>query len=179
MRRLWRKADAMTRNHSRRSLTTRALAPIFPPMTSQERLVQEIKTAMLAKDADRLSPLRMLKSAVGYTQIEKKTESLSEPDFIAVVQREIKKRRDSIEQFEKGGRPELAEKEKKEIGILETFLPKALSPDELEQLVKATIQELGATSKKEMGPVIKAVQAKAAGRADGKTISSLVGKLLP
>jgi uncharacterized protein len=104
---------------------------------------------------------------------------LSEPDFIAVVQKEVKKRRDSIEQFEKGGRPELAEKEKKEITVLETFLPKALSPEELEQLVKATIQEVGATSKKEMGPVIKAVQAKAAGRAEGKTISALVGKLLP
>jgi uncharacterized protein YqeY len=104
---------------------------------------------------------------------------LTEPDFVAVVQKEVKKRRDSIEQFEKGGRPELAEKEKKEITVLETFLPKALSPEELEQLVKATIQEVGATSKKEMGPVIKAVQAKAAGRAEGKTISALVGKLLP
>ena len=134
---------------------------------------------MLAKDAERLSALRMLKSAVGYAQIEKKTENLSEPDFIAVVQREVKKRRDSIEQFEKGDRPELAEKEKREIAVLETFLPKALSSEELEQLIKATIQELGATSKKEMGPVIKAVQAKAAGRAEGKTISALVGKLLP
>lgn len=148
-------------------------------MTSQERLSQEIKSAMLAKDADRLSALRMLKSAVGYVQIEKKTDNLAEPDFVAVVQREVKKRRDSIEQFEKGGRPELAEKEKKEITVLETFLPKALSPEELEQLVKATIQEVGATSKKEMGPVIKAVQAKAAGRAEGKTISALVGRLLP
>jgi Uncharacterized conserved protein len=148
-------------------------------MTSQERLSQEIKSAMLSKDADRLSALRMLKSSVGYAQIERKTENLTEPDFVAVVQKEVKKRRDSIEQFEKGGRPELAEKEKKEITVLETFLPKALSPEELEQLVKATIQEVGATSKKEMGPVIKAVQAKAAGRAEGKTISALVGKLLP
>ena len=148
-------------------------------MTSQERLAQEIKAAMLAKDADRLSALRMLKSAVGYTQIEKKTDNLSEPDFIAVVQREVKKRRDSIEHFEKGGRSELADREKKEIAVLETFLPKALSPEELEQLIKATIQELGATSKKEMGPVIKAVQAKAAGAAEGKTISALVAKLLP
>lgn len=148
-------------------------------MNSQERLVQEIKSAMLAKDQEKLSALRMLKSAVGYTQIEKKTETLSEADFVAVVQKEVKKRRDSIEQFEKGGRPELAEREKKEIAILEQFLPKALSPEELEQMVKATIQELGAATKKEMGPVIKAVQAKAAGRADGKTISSLVGKLLP
>jgi uncharacterized protein YqeY len=148
-------------------------------MNSQERLQQEIKSAMLAKDADRLSALRMLKSAIGYTQIEKKTETLSEPDFVAVVQKEVKKRRDSIEQFEKGGRQELADKEKKEILVLETFLPKALAPEELEQLVKATIQELGATSKKDMGPVIKSVQAKVAGRADGKTISGLVGKLLP
>ena len=134
---------------------------------------------MLAKDADRLSTLRLLKSAVGYAQIERKTESLTEADFVALVQKEVKKRRDAIEQFEKGGRPELAEKEKKEIPVLETFLPKALSTDELEQLVKAVIQELGATSKKEMGPVIKAVQAKAAGRAEGKTISGVVGKLLP
>jgi len=148
-------------------------------MGSQATLSQEIKAAMLAKDADRLSTLRLLKSAVGYAQIERKTESLSDGDFIAVVQKEVKKRRDSIEQFDKGGRPELAEKERKEILVLETFLPKPLSAEELEQLVKATIQELGATSKKDMGPVIKAVQAKAAGRADGKSISGLVGKLLP
>jgi uncharacterized protein YqeY len=148
-------------------------------MPTQETLSQEIKAAMLAKDADRLSTLRLLKSAVGYAQIERKTESLSEADFVAVVQKEVKKRRDSIEQFEKGNRPELAEKEKKEIVVLETFLPKPLSPDELEQLIKATILELGAATKKDMGPVIKAVQAKAAGRADGKSISSLVGKLLP
>jgi uncharacterized protein YqeY len=148
-------------------------------MGSQATLADEIKAAMLAKDADRLGALRMLKSAVGYAQIEKKTESLSEADFIGVVQREVKKRRDSIEQFEKGGRPELAEIEKKEIVVLETFLPKPLSPEELEQMVKATIQELNATSKKDMGPVIKAVQAKAAGRADGKTISTVVSRLLP
>ena len=138
-----------------------------------------MKAAMLARDADRLSTLRLLKSSVGYAQIERKTESLSEADFIGVVQKEVKKRRDSIEQFEKGGRQELADKEKKEITVLETFLPKALSAEELEQLVKATIQELGAASKQDMGPVIKAVQSKAAGRADGKTISGLVGKLLP
>src|SRR6266436_5563018 len=148
-------------------------------MSPQERLAAEMKSAMLARDAERLSALRMLKSAVGYAQLERKTENLSEADFVAVVQKEVKKRRDAIEQYEKGGRPELAAKEKTEIPVLEAFLPKALSPEELEQLVKATIAETGATSKKDMGPVIKAVQAKAAGRADGKTISGLVGKLLP
>ncbi len=148
-------------------------------MSAQERLSQEIKAAMLARDAERLSALRMLKSAVGYAAIERKTEILSEADFVSVVQKEVKKRRDASEQFAQGGRPELAEKERREILVLETYLPKPLSPDELEQLVKATIQELGASSKKEMGPVIKAVQAKVAGRADGKSISSAVGKLLP
>ncbi len=148
-------------------------------MALQERLAQEIKAAMLAKDADRLSALRMLKSALGYAQIERKTENLPDVEFVALVQKEVKKRRDSAEQFEKGGRAELAAKEKQEIAVLETFLPKPLSPGELEALVRATIQETGATSKKDMGPVIKAVQAKAAGSADGKTISTLVGKLLP
>src|SRR5215469_11544910 len=146
-------------------------------MSLQERISQEIKAAMLAKDADRLSALRMLKSALGYAQIEKKTENLSDADVVAIVQKEVKKRRDSVEQFEKGGRPELAAKEKQEISVLETFLPQPLSAEELEQLVRAAIQELGASSKKDMGPVVKAVQAKAAGRADGKTVSTLVGKL--
>ena len=148
-------------------------------MTLQEQLSQEIKAAMIAKDADRLGTLRLLKSALGYAQIEKKTETTSDADFITLAQKEVKKRRDSIEQFEKGGRPELAAKEKQEIVVLETFLPQAMSEAELEQLVRATIQELGATGKKDMGQVIKAVQSKAAGRADGKTISGLVGKLLP
>lgn len=148
-------------------------------MSLQERVSQEIKAAMLAKDADRLSALRMLKSALGYAQIERKTEQLADADVVAIVQKEVKKRRDSVEQFEKGGRPELAVKEKQEITVLEAFLPAAMTPEELEALVKATIQELGAASKKDMGPVIKAVQAKAAGRADGKTVSGIVGKLLP
>jgi uncharacterized protein YqeY len=148
-------------------------------MTLQERLGQEIKAAMLARDAERLGALRMLKSAIGYYQIEKKIESLPDADFVSLVQKEVKKRRDSIEQFEKGGRLELAEKEKKEITVLEQFLPKPLAPEELEQMVRETIAETGATSKRDMGAVIKAVQTKSAGRADGKSISQLVGKLLP
>ena len=147
-------------------------------MTLQDRLQQELKSAMLAKEAERLGTLRLLKSALGYLLIERKTEQLPDSEVIALVQKEIKKRRDAIEQYTAGGRPELAEKESREITILETFLPKPLSSEELEALVRATIQELGATSKKEMGAVIKAVQAKAAGRADGKTISAVVGAAL-
>ncbi len=148
-------------------------------MPLAEQLQQEIKAAMLAREAARLNALRMLKSAVGYVQIEKKTDALSDADFLAVVQREVKKRRDSAEQFTSGGRPELAANENAEIAVLEIFLPKQLSAEELEALVRATIQELGAIDKKQMGAVMKAVQAKVAGRADGKTISGIVGKLLP
>ena len=110
--------------------------------------------------------------------IEKKTDHLSDADVISLVQKEIKKRHDAIEQYTAGGRPELAQKEKRELAVLSTFLPQPLSAEELEQLVRATIHELGATGKKDMGPVIKAVQAKAAGRADGKSISGVVGRLL-
>jgi uncharacterized protein YqeY len=148
-------------------------------MTPLEKLSSEIKAAMLAKDSERLGALRMLKSAVGYAQIERKSDTLSDADFVTVVQKEVKKRRDSVEQFEKGARQDLADKEKREIAVLETFLPQPLSPEELDALVKSVIQETGAKSKKDMGPVVKAEQARAAGRADGKTISGLVGKLLP
>ena len=90
-------------------------------MALADQLQEEIKNAMRAKDAERLNALRMLKSAIGYAQIEKKTEALSEADFIAIVQREVKKRRDSAEQFITGGRAELAAKENAEIAVLETF----------------------------------------------------------
>ena len=148
-------------------------------MTLLDRLAHELKAAMIAKDAERLSTLRLLKSAVGYAQIERRTENLTEAEVVALIQKEVKKRRDAAEQYEKGGRPELASKEKQEITVLESFLPKPLALDELEQLIRAAIQETGATSKKQMGQVIKAVQARAAGRAAGKLISELVGKLLP
>jgi uncharacterized protein YqeY len=148
-------------------------------MSLSERISQEIKAATLARDANRLNTLRLLKSAIGYTQIERKNENLSDAEVMAVVRKEISKRRDSIEQFKNGNRPELAQKEKEEMAILETLLPQQMAPEELEQLVRATIQELNATSKKDMGRVIKAVQEKAAGRADGKVVSGLVGKLLP
>ena len=134
---------------------------------------------MLAKNATRLSTLRMLKSNIGYTQMEKKTENLSDAEVLVVIQKEVKKRRDSIEQYEAGGRPELAAKEKEELDILATFLPKSLTPEELETIVRDSIAESGATSKKEMGAVMKLAQAKVAGRAEGRAISTLVNKLLP
>jgi uncharacterized protein YqeY len=148
-------------------------------MTLVEKINAELKASMLARDADRTGALRMLKSAIGYAQIEKKVEPLPDADALAVVQKEAKKRRDSITEFERGGRAELAAKEAAELKVLEEFLPKQLSPEELETLVKAAIAEAGATSKKDMGAVMKIAQAKAAGRADGKALSGLVNRLLP
>ena len=148
-------------------------------MTLQEKLVAELKSSMLAKDADRTGALRMVKSALGYVQIEKKTESLSDTEVIAVLQREAKKRRDAVEEYEKAGRSDLAAKEAAELKVIQEFLPQALSSEELERLVKEAIAETGATSKKEMGLVMKAAQTKAAGRADGKALSAVVGRLLP
>ena len=148
-------------------------------MTLLEKISAELKASMLARDAERTGALRMLKSAVGYTQIEKKTESLSDAEVLAVVQKEAKRRRDSIEEFDKGGRSELADKERAELKVLEAFLPTPLTAEELEALVRAAIAETGATSKKEMGAVMKAAQTRAAGRADGKALSQCVGRLLP
>jgi hypothetical protein len=148
-------------------------------MTLLEKISAELKASMLARDADRTGALRMLKSAVGYAQIEKKIEPLPEADVLVVIQKEAKRRRDSIEEFEKGGRADLAAKEQAELKVLEAFLPTQLGAAELEELVRAAIAETGATSKKEMGVVMKAAQAKAAGRADGKALSQTVGRLLP
>jgi hypothetical protein len=148
-------------------------------MSLQQRVNDELKSSMLARQAVRTGTLRMLKAALGYAQIEKKTETLSDADVMALIQREAKKRRDSIEEFEKGGRAEMAANEKAELEVLTEFLPKALSAEELEGLVQAVIAEVGATSKKDMGAVMKAAQAKVDGRADGKSVSALVSRLLP
>src|SRR5258706_10232484 len=118
-------------------------------MALQDRIQQELKAAMLARDADTLGTLRLLKSAIGYAQIEKKTDALPDTEVVGLIQKEIKKRRDSIEQFQSGGRPDLAAKESAEISVLEKFLPQPLSTDELDQMIRSVIQESGATSKKD------------------------------
>ena len=148
-------------------------------MSLQPRINDALKQSMIAKDADRTGTLRLVKSALGYFQIEKKTESLTDADVVTVLQREAKKRKDAIDEYEKAGRPELAAKEASELKVIAEFLPQPLSVEEVEALVRAAITEVGATSKKDMGLVMKAAQAKAAGRADGKALSALVTKLLP
>ena len=148
-------------------------------MTLQERIDSDLKDAMRAKDAGKLGVLRMLKSALKYSAIEKSAESqLDDAEASQVIRKQVKQRQDSIEQFEKGGRPELAAKEKEELRILNAYLPKGLEADELAALVRETISEVGATSKAQMGAVMKALQAKVAGRADGKTLSQEVSRQL-
>jgi uncharacterized protein YqeY len=148
-------------------------------MSLQQRVTDELKSSMLARQTVRTGTLRMLKAALGYAQIEKKTETLPDADVMAVIQREAKKRRDAMDEFEKGGRAEMAANEKAELEVLSEFLPKALLAEELESLVRGVITEIGATSKKDMGAVMKAAQAKIDGRADGKSVSALVSRLLP
>jgi uncharacterized protein YqeY len=147
-------------------------------MTLPEQIDADLKDAMRAKDAEKLAVLRGLKSALKYAAIEKSDAALDDAAAVQVIRKQVKQRQDSIESFEKGGRPELAAKEKAELEILNGYLPKGLSAEELSALVRETIAEVGATSKAQMGAVMKALQAKAAGRADGKALSSEVQKQL-
>ena len=149
-------------------------------MTLQERIDSDLKDAMRAKDAARLGVLRMLKSALKYSAIEKSgaEAQLDNAEAAQVIRKQVKQRQDSIESFEKGGRPELAAKEKDELAILQAYLPQGLSADELAKIVGETIGELGATSRAQMGAVMKALQSKVAGRADGKTLSQEVQRQL-
>jgi uncharacterized protein YqeY len=122
----------------------------------------------------------MLKSALNYAVIEKPgaEAELDEAEATQVIRKQVKQRQDSIESFEKGGRAELAAKEKTELAILNTYLPAAMSADDIARLVKETIAEVGATSRAQMGAVMKALGPKVAGRADGKTLSQEVQRQL-
>src|SRR2546430_12970683 len=141
-------------------------------MTLQERVDSDLKEAMRAKDTTKLGVLRMLKSALKYAAIAKSgaEAELSDAEAVQVIRKQAKQRQDSIESFEKGGRAELADKEKQELAILNTYLPQGMSPDELAKVVRETISELGATSQVQMGAEMKAFQAKVGSRADVKTI---------
>jgi uncharacterized protein YqeY len=150
-------------------------------MSLLAQLDSDIKDAMRAKAAERLGVLRMLKSSLKAHAIDKglADEAIDEPTALSIVRKEMKKRQDSVEAFEKGGRSDLADKEKAEAAILAGYLPQPLSAEEVEALVKNVIAEVGATSKAQMGAVMKAATERAAGRADGRALSAAVGTLLP
>lgn len=149
-------------------------------MDFQARIDEDLKSAMKAREAERLGVLRMLKSALKLASIEQggMDARLDDAAALAIVRKELKKRQDSIDSFEKGGRPELAAKERAEAEILQAYLPQAMNAEELAALVDAAIAEAGATSKAQMGAVMKLASQKAAGRADGKALSAAVSAKL-
>ncbi len=149
-------------------------------MTIQERIDADIKEAMRAKEADKLSALRMAKSALMNMAIEKHGAGgkLGDLDALNVIRKQVKQRHESVQGFEKGGRPDLAEKESKEIDYLTEYLPAPLAESEIQQLVREAVKEVGATSKAQMGAVMKVATEKAAGRVEGKVLSQAVQRIL-
>lgn len=149
-------------------------------MTLAQRVDEDLKQAMREKNATKLGVLRMLKSALKYSAIEKSGAEgeLNDSEAAQVIRKQVKQHHDSIESFEKGGRAELAAKEKTELSILQSYLPQPMTREEIAKVVRETIAEVGATSRAQMGAVMKALQSKAAGRADGKTLSQEVQKQL-
>jgi hypothetical protein len=149
-------------------------------MTLPERVDSDLKEAMRAKETTKVGVLRMLKSALKYAAIAKSgaEAELDDTEAVQVIRKQARQRQDSIESFEKAGRAELVEKEKEELSILNGYLPQPLSADEVSKIVRETITGAGATSRAQMGAVMKALQAKIAGRVDGKALSAEVQKQL-
>ena len=144
----------------------------------EDQIMSDFKQAMKNKETVRTSTLSLLRSQLKYVLIEKKADKLADSDVITVIKKQAKQRQDAIEQYEKGGRPELAEKEKQELAILKSYLPVEMDEAQLRTLVQEAVSELKATSIKDMGKVMPVVIAKAAGRADSKAISETVKQIL-
>lgn len=146
-------------------------------MGINEQVSEKMKQAMREKDQVTLEAMRAIKSAIKY----KKAETGQEPDddeIVLLIQKEAKKRKDSIAEFKRGGRDDLAEKEEAQLKAMDSFLPEEMGDDEIERIVKETIDETGAISKKDMGKVMKSVMPKLKGQADGKKVNQMVSKLL-
>lgn len=147
-------------------------------MTTQEKIQTDIAAAMRNKDALRLSVLRMMKSAVKNKEVEK-MKPLDEPEVIVVFNSLVKQRKDSVEQFRKGGREELAQKEESEIKIIEEYLPAAATEDDIRKAVEDAVQETAAASMKDMGKVMKAAMGRLASKTvDGSRMSQIVKERL-
>lgn len=144
----------------------------------EEKLNHDLKDALKGQNKVKLLVIRMLKADIHNMAIKLKKKSLSDNDILMVLQRHVRQRNESIEQFKKGDRFDLVEKEQGELAVLKTYLPEQLSDDELKAIIHAVIEETGATTKKDMGKVIKATLEKAQGRADGKRVSQAVQPFL-
>ena len=146
-------------------------------MSLLKRLDEDLKAAMKRSDAISVSSLRMAKAAIKNVQIDKGRE-LSDEEILSVLLSMAKQRRESIEQFLRGGREELAEKERQELAVLQSYMPAQLSPDEIEQLIVQAIEESSARSEADMGRVMKLLMPKIKGVADGKWVNNRVKELL-
>ena len=146
-------------------------------MNTKEKLTEDLKDAMRAKDEVRKRTIRMALAAIKNAEIENQAE-LEESSVLVILQKEVKSGYETIEGAEQAGRDDLIAEAKAEIAVLEVFLPQALSTEEIEAIVAETITELGATSLREMGQVMQAVMPKVRGRADGKEVNQIVRKLL-
>lgn len=146
-------------------------------MSLMEKLTADMKEAMKLGEKERLSVIRLVRGAVRQAEIDGK-KTLSDDEIIGVITKEVKMRRDSIEEFERGGRSDLVEKTQAEIAILMPYLPAQLSPDEVRQLVETAVAEVGATTAKDMGKVMGVLMPRVKGRADGKLVNEIVRSLL-
>lgn len=147
-------------------------------MSLESKILEDLKTSLREKDTIKVSTLRLLKSAIDYAKIEKREETLKENDLATIIKKQVKQRKDAIESYEKGGREDLKEKEAKELAILEEYLPPQLTKEEIEVLINDTIKDINASTKKDMGRVIKEVMSRTHGAACGKLISEIVGNKL-
>jgi uncharacterized protein YqeY len=146
-------------------------------MSLKEQLTADMKEAMKNKEKERLAVIRMVRGAIRQQEIDGQKE-LGEDDVIAVISKEVKMRRDSIEEFQKGGREDLVEKTQAEIDVLLPYLPAQLSEDEVRELVKAAVEQTGAATPKDMGKVMGVLMPKVKGRADGKMVNTIVKSFL-
>lgn len=142
-----------------------------------DQLNQDMKQAMKDKEALKLSVIRMLKAALKNEEIHQ-GRTLTEDDELAILTRELKQRQDSLHEFEKAGRSDLAEKNRLEIEVVKSYLPEELSEDELREMIREAISQVSATSKKDMGKVMSILMPKVKGRADGKLVNQMVSELL-
>lgn len=147
-------------------------------MSLKETLQQDLIEAMKAKQEARISAIRLLKTAIMKFETAGEQKTATDEEVIQLVGKEIKQRKDSIEQFEKGGRPELAEKEKAELKILEKYLPPQMSEDEIKAIIKEGMASSGASSKSDIGKLMGAIMPKLKGKADGGLVNKLVQEML-
>ena len=147
-------------------------------MALKKQLLTDLKAAMKAKDKVRKSTITLIRAAILQEEKDKQIDNLEDSDIEAIISKQYKQRKDSLKEFEKAGRDDLIEQTKAEMAIIEDYLPKQLSQEEIGAIVEDTIQEIGAESMKDMGKVMKAIMPKVKGKADGKLVNQLVGAKL-